>query len=46
LPIATEKSSEDEVKRMSWELSVLSRQQYDALQQASYVNMSRAEANE
>lgn len=33
----------DEAKRLSVELSVLSRQQYEALQKASYLHMSDSE---
>lgn len=35
--------SKEEAKRMSVELAVLSRQQYEALQIASYIHMSESE---
>jgi hypothetical protein len=37
---------EDEAKRLSLELSTLSRQQYEALQKASYLYMPQQEADE
>jgi hypothetical protein len=38
--------SRDEAKELSKELSVLSRQQYEALQKASYLNMPQEDADE
>jgi hypothetical protein len=38
--------SRDEAKELSKELSILSRQQYEALQKASYLNMPQEDADE
>jgi hypothetical protein len=44
--VSSKSPLEDKATELSGELSILSRQQYEALQDASYLNMSEREAEE